>query len=112
VRWVIGLPWPTPTISASNAARRCSVSWCCRLLRLKACHDLERAEAVALANEFVDGAGNVFGASEPEPELDGELAMWGLRSVAHRRVGQELADLLSTAAGDGDLGSLLQRLRA
>jgi hypothetical protein len=36
----------------------------------------------------------------------------GLRSVADRWVGQELADLLSTAAGDGDLGSPLQRLLA
>ncbi len=34
----------------------------------------------------------------------------GLRSVADRWVGQELADLLSAAAGDGDLGGPLQRL--
>jgi hypothetical protein len=34
------------------------------------------------------------------------------RSVAHGRAGRELADLLSTAAGDGDLGRPLQRLLA
>src|SRR6266567_2351370 len=33
----------------------------------------------------------------------------GLRSVAHRRVGHELADLLSTAAGGRDLRGPLQR---
>jgi hypothetical protein len=36
----------------------------------------------------------------------------GLRSVAHRRVGHYLVQLLSTAAGDGDLGSPLQRVLA
>ena len=39
-----------------------------------------------------------------------ELAVVGLRSDG--RVGHELANLLSTAAGDGDLGSPLQRLLA
>src|SRR6266536_4493478 len=32
------------------------------------------------------------------------------RSVAHGRVGRELADLLCTAAGGGDLGGPLERL--
>jgi hypothetical protein len=34
------------------------------------------------------------------------------RLVAYGRVGHELPDLLSTAAGDGGLGSPLQRLLA
>ena len=42
----------------------------------------------------------------------GEAAPVGLRSVAHRRVGHDLAKLLSAAAGDGDLGSPLQRVLA
>ena len=62
--------------------------------------DCERLEGLAMPGLAVLCSGPV----------EHELAVVGLRSDG--RVGQQLADLLSTAAGDGDLGSPLQRLLA
>jgi hypothetical protein len=55
---------------------------------------------------------HVRGSAGPLSFVSGwnEVAVVGLRS--DERVGQELADVLSTATGDGELGSPLHRLLA
>src|SRR5436190_4958793 len=56
--------------------------------------DLKRPERVAFAEELVDRAGDVLGAPEPEPELEGEQP--------ERLAGQE-ADRLGTAVAGDDV---------